>query len=228
MPWTAIASCVVWVVAGLGGASIIRRLGYHPRTWSAVGAAAGPLVLVVWGIRRARGHRGPEVIDAGWPPRRHVGLVVLPLRGPTPELVRAVSELRGAGRATVARVVAFDAPRREVARCRRQLTADRDALGLPTAELVLLFGSASRAVEEYGRAADVGLVLVDANASDLVARIESVRVVTPADVLPAARRPSVRVLGLSRPVAPVVPLLQAPSQRVSPRARPGPVGRAEV
>jgi hypothetical protein len=190
-----IAWCAGWVATGLGCACVIRRLGYHAATWFAVGAISGPITLVAWMIRCRRTHPRPEVVDAGRPARGDVDLLVLPMRGPTPVLVRALSELRGAKRrVTVARVVPFDTPRRELARCRVHLLADRDALGLPTAELVLLFGAPARSIESYVQAAGVGLVLVDGGGVDLAGRLGLVDVVTPDDVPPAERRRSVRVL----------------------------------
>jgi hypothetical protein len=218
MPLTVVAWCAAWVLAGLAGADVVRRLGYDPRTWSVIGAVAGPLVLAIWAIRRTRRHPGVEVLEPGRPAPGDVDLLVVPVRGPTPELVRALSELRGARRrVTVARVVAFDAPRLDVERCRVDLRGAPDALGLPGAALVLLFGSPARAVEAYAQEAGVDVVLVDADAADLVGRIGVARVLTPDDVPPAERRRSVRVLELTRPVARVVSLADDGATSPAPR-----------
>ena len=210
MPWNAIAWAAAWVASGVAVAAAVRPLGYDVRTWSFAGVVAGPFALPIWAVRRSRCHVYAELVETGSPPRGEVDLLVLPMRGPTPELVRALAELRDAKRrVAIARVVPHDAPRRELAQRRLHLASDRDALGLPSAELVLLFGAPARAVETYAATANLGVALVDRDSADLVRRAGSLRVITPDDVPPAERRDSVRILTSTLPVARVVPVLSA-------------------
>ena len=225
MLWTTVAWCASWVVAGVAVAAFLRPLGYHGRTWIVLGAVIGPLVAPVWLARRSRRHPGPELVEAGWSPGGDVDLLVVPSRGPTPALVRALAELRHATRrVAIARILPFDAPRRELADARLHLVADRDALGLPSADLVLLFGAPDRAVQTYAESAGVGLVLVDVD-TGLRGRVATLRVVTPEDVPAAERRDSVRVLTSTRAVARVVRLPGAAGRSTACRGRaPGGAG----
>lgn len=202
MSWAIIASSAAWMAAGVGVAAAIRPLGYHFGTWVVVGLAMGPLTLAVWGVRRTRSHPGPMLLEAGSPSTGEVDLLVIPWRGPTPGLVRALTELRGTRRrVTVARILPFDAPRRELAEASAHLAADRDALGVRSAELVLLFGAPARAVATYAAVAGVTVALVDGIGPDLRGRVGPLRVLTPDDVPSAERRDSVRVLASPCPVA---------------------------
>jgi hypothetical protein len=191
-------SLTAWVGVGLLASTIPSRFGYHRGRWRVAGAGLGPLVLAAWTMRHRRPQQATETVEPGWPPGTKPGLLVVPTRGPTPELVRAIGDLRvHTGHVAVARVLPFDAPRRDVDRDRVHLRGDRAALGLPAATLVLLRGTLASAVVAHAEATGISLVLID---GEINSATGAVRIVRPEDVHPARRAPAVRILGRSKPV----------------------------
>lgn len=187
-----------WVGAGLLASQLPVRAGHHAGRWRVAGAVLGPLALPVWIGRHRRQPAAVEVVESGRPPAATPGLLVVPTRGPTPELVRAIADLGvHVGHVALARVIPFDSPPRDVDRERAHLRSDRAALGLPAATLLLLQGDLSRAVIRHAEVAGIPLVLVDGDIRGLVG---SVRVVRPEDVGPAPRAPAVRILARAEPI----------------------------
>lgn len=187
-----------WVGLGLLGSSLAVRSGHHAGRWRLAGAALGPLVVPVWILRHRRPLPKAEIVEVGWPPAASPGLLVVPTRGPTPELVRAISDLRvHGGTIALARVIPFDSPPRDVDRERAHLRGDRAALGLPAATLVLLRGDLTRAIVTHAQDEQIPLALVD---GDIHGVVGAVRILRPDDVHPARRAPAVRILASSEPI----------------------------
>lgn len=195
---TVLVALLAWAGAGLLASSLPVRSGYHAGRWRLAGAALGPLTIPVWIGRRGRERAAAEVVDAGWPAAATPGLLVVPTRGPTPQLVRAICDLRvRVGHVALARVIPFDSPSRDVARERDHLRGDRSALGLPAASLLLLRGQLGKAIVAHAERAAIPVVLVDGEIDDAGG---SVQVLRPDDVQPAPRAPAVRVLARSERV----------------------------
>jgi hypothetical protein len=160
IPLLALAPLLWVLIAGIVTALMGRR-GFDRTAWFITGLLFGPLALVFVAFELLAPPPGvPRIVQQGDPSTASDALVVV-FDGAAPVRERVTSLLEEGRVISLARTLPFDGARAIEADACRALRGDARELGVPDAELVVLYGPVVRAICDRAAQRQVAMVLTD-------------------------------------------------------------------